>query len=100
MGGDAIIYLLPLPFAVLNKEAVSMIKVTRLNDIEMVVNAEKIQSVQATPDTLITFTNKDRLMVKEPVEELSRRILDYRRMVFQNQVSAADVLQQFPDLLH
>jgi len=64
------------------------------------VNAEKIQSVQATPDTLITFTNKDRLMVKEPVEELSRRILDYRRTVFQNQVSAADVLQQFPDVLH
>ncbi len=77
-----------------------MIKVTRLNDIEMVVNPEKIQSVQATPDTLITFTNKDRLMVKEPVEELSRRIMDYRRMVFQNQVSAVDVLQQFPDVLH
>ncbi len=77
-----------------------MIKVTRLNDIEMVVNPEKIQSVQATPDTLITFTNKDRLMVKEPVEELSRRIMDYRRMVFQNQVSVVDVLQQFPDVLH
>jgi flagellar protein FlbD len=77
-----------------------MIKVTRLNDIEMVVNPEKIQSVQATPDTLITFTNKDRLMVKEPVEELSRRIMDYRRMVLQNQVSVVDVLQQFPDVLH
>ncbi|MBI5590602.1 MAG: flagellar FlbD family protein [Deltaproteobacteria bacterium] len=77
-----------------------MIKVTRLNNTEIIVNAESIHSVQATPDTLITFTNKDRLMVKEPVEELSRRILDYRRMVFQNQASAADVLQQFPDILH
>jgi flagellar protein FlbD len=77
-----------------------MIKVTRLNNIEIIVNAERIQSVQATPDTLITFTNKDRMMVKEPVEELSRRIMDYRRMVFQNQVSAVDVLQQFPDVLH
>ena len=77
-----------------------MIKVTRLNNIEIIVNAERIQSVQATPDTLITFTNKDRMMVKEPVEELSRRILDYRRMVFQNQISAVDILQQFPDVLH
>jgi flagellar protein FlbD len=77
-----------------------MIKVTRLNNIEIIVNAEKIQSVQATPDTLITFTNRDRLMVKEPVEELSRRILDYRRTVFQNQVSAVDIFQQFPDVLH
>ena len=77
-----------------------MIKVTRLNNIEMIVNAERIQSLQSTPDTLITFTNKDRLMVREPVEELSRRILDYRRMLFQNQVSAVDILQQFPDVLH
>ena len=77
-----------------------MIKVTRLNNSEMIVNAERIQSLQSTPDTLITFTNKDRLMVREPVEELSRRILDYRRTVFQNQVSAVDILQQFPDILH
>jgi flagellar protein FlbD len=77
-----------------------MIKVTRLNNMEMMVNAERIQSVQATPDTLITFTNNDRLMVKEPVEELSKRIMDYRRMVYQNQVSAVDILQQFPDVLH
>ena len=77
-----------------------MIKVTRLNNIEMIVNAERIQSLQSTPDTLITFTNKDRMMVREPVEELSRRILDYRRMVFQNQVSGVDILQQFPDVLH
>jgi len=77
-----------------------MIKVTRLNNIEMVVNAEKIQSVQATPDTLITFTNRDRLMVKEPVEELSRRIMDYRRMVYQQPVASTDIFQQFPDVLH
>jgi len=48
-----------------------MIKVTRLNDSVMVINVEKIQSVQATPDTVITFTNHDKIMVKEPVEEIS-----------------------------
>ena len=58
-----------------------MIKVTRLNDSVLVVNVEKIQSVQATPDTVITFTNHDRLMVKEPVEEISQRIVDYQRSV-------------------
>jgi flagellar protein FlbD len=77
-----------------------MIKVTRLNNIEMVVNADKIQSVQATPDTLITFTNRDRLMVKEPVEELSRRIMDYRRMVCQQPAAPVDIRDQFPDILH
>jgi flagellar protein FlbD len=58
-----------------------MIKVTRLNDSVMVINVEKIQSLQATPDTVITFTNHDKLMVKEPVEEISQRIIDYQRTV-------------------
>jgi flagellar protein FlbD len=58
-----------------------MIKVTRLNDSVMVINVEKIQSLQATPDTVITFTNHDKIMVKEPVEEISQRIIDYQRTV-------------------
>jgi uncharacterized protein YlzI (FlbEa/FlbD family) len=40
-----------------------------------------IQSLQATPDTVITFTNHDCLMVKEPVEEISQRIVEYQRLV-------------------
>ena len=58
-----------------------MIKVTRLNDSVMVINVEKIQSLQSTPDTVITFTNRDKIMVKEPMEEVSQRIVEYRRTV-------------------
>ena len=58
-----------------------MIKVTRLNDSVLMINVEMIQSLQATPDTVITFTNRDRLMVKEPVEEISQRIVEYQRSV-------------------
>jgi len=58
-----------------------MIKVTRLNDSVMVINVEKIQSLQSTPDTVITFTNHDKIMVKEPLEEVSQRIVEYRRSV-------------------
>ncbi|MFZ3045107.1 MAG: flagellar FlbD family protein [Desulfatirhabdiaceae bacterium] len=76
-----------------------MIRVTRLNNIEMVVNAEQIQSVQATPDTLITFTNQDRLIVKEPVEELSKRIVDYQKNIYQGRLSA-EILQQFCRVLN
>ena len=61
-----------------------MIKVTRLNDSVMVINVEKIQTLQATPDTVITFTNHDKIMVKEPIEEISRRIVDYQRAVNNN----------------
>ena len=58
-----------------------MIQVTRLNDSVLLINAETIQSVEANPDTVITFLNRDRLIVKEPAAEVSRRILRYRRAV-------------------
>jgi flagellar protein FlbD len=58
-----------------------MIKVTRLNDSVMVINVEKIQSLQSTPDTVITFTNHDKIMVKEAMEEVSQRIVEYQRTV-------------------
>jgi flagellar protein FlbD len=57
-----------------------MIKVTRFNNSVLLINAENIQSVEANPDTVITFINRDRLLVKEPVEEVTHRIVQYRRL--------------------
>jgi flagellar protein FlbD len=66
-----------------------MIEVTRLDDSKIVVNVEKIQSLQATPDTIITFTTHERMMVKEPVEEVSEKILAYQRSVHRGEVCIA-----------
>jgi flagellar protein FlbD len=55
-----------------------MIKVTRLNNSVLLINAENIQSVEANPETVITFVNRDRLIVKERAEEVSQRIVEYR----------------------
>lgn len=58
-----------------------MIEVTRLDNSTMIVNEEKIQSLQATPDTVITFTNNMKMVVREAVDEISRKILKYHRSV-------------------
>ena len=58
-----------------------MIKVTRLNDATLMINVDMIQSLQAIPETVITFTNNDKIMVKEPLEEVSQRLVEYRRAV-------------------
>ena len=58
-----------------------MIEVTRLDDTKVMVNADQIQSVQATPDTVITFSSKERMMVKEPVAEITRKILAYHQAI-------------------
>lgn len=58
-----------------------MIKVTRLDHSELVVNAELIETIEATPDTVITLTNGKKLVVSEGVDEIVQRVLEYRRHV-------------------
>ena len=65
-----------------------MIKVTRLNDSTLMINVDMIQSLQAIPETVITFTNNDKIMVKEPLEEVSQRIVDYQRTIYSNSARA------------
>ena len=58
-----------------------MIVLTRLNGYRLVLNAELIKTVEQTPDTMITLTNGDRMMVRESLEEVVRRAIDYTRAV-------------------
>ena len=56
-----------------------MIQVTRLNGKEFVVNAELVKFVEATPDTVITLTHDEKVLVRETVEEVIRRVVAYQR---------------------
>lgn len=56
-----------------------MIMITRLNGTSVMVNPELIELIEHTPDTLITLTTGNKLNVLEPVDEVVRRILEYRR---------------------
>ncbi len=56
-----------------------MIKVTRLNGQEIVVNAELIEYLEASPDTIIALTTGKKIMVKESVDEVIEKIIEYRK---------------------
>ncbi len=58
-----------------------MIKLTKLNGEEFVVNAELIRFVEKRPDTYVTLTTNDRFIVRESVEEVVSRSLAYSRLV-------------------
>jgi flagellar protein FlbD len=58
-----------------------MIKVTRLNGKEFVVNADLIQYLEETPDTIVTLVNHEKVVVKEKVDEVIRRVIEYQRGV-------------------
>ncbi len=58
-----------------------MIVVTRLDNRVIVINAELIKMIEATPDTIITLVNGDTVIVRESVQEVVRRAVDYAREV-------------------
>ena len=58
-----------------------MIQIKRLDGQEMILNAELIFTIQKTPDTLICFTTGERLMVREDMDEVMARVMEYRRTI-------------------
>ncbi len=60
-----------------------MIKVNRLDGKNFILNAELIETVETTPDTLITLTNGNKFVVKESVEEIINKVIEYRKRVIE-----------------
>jgi flagellar protein FlbD len=58
-----------------------MIKLTRFNHTEIVMNAELIEHIEATPDTVVSSVTGRKLLVLESVDEVIRRVVEYRRQV-------------------
>lgn len=59
-----------------------MIKVKRLNDKEFVVNSEMILFVESTPDTVITLTTGQKIVVIDSVEEVVQKVIKYKSQAF------------------
>ncbi|HET7754650.1 MAG TPA: flagellar FlbD family protein [Anaeromyxobacteraceae bacterium] len=58
-----------------------MITLTRLDGRELVVNADHVLTVDATPDTVLVLTTGLHVMVKEPVREVVDRAAAWKRRV-------------------
>ena len=66
-----------------NKERMNtMIEVTRLNGTQILVNADLIELVEETPDTVITFTTGRKIIVKESRQEIKNLVILYRKDIF------------------
>jgi len=65
-----------------------MIRLTRLNDTEFIINAEMIEFVEATPDTIISLQSGKKVMVVEPVDEVVERIIEHKRRCSQPLLSS------------
>lgn len=56
-----------------------MIKVSRFNGTKFVINCEWIETVEATPDTVITLVNGKKYVVGESVDDILARVVEYKQ---------------------
>ena len=59
-----------------------MIELTRFNDIKFTVNAEIIEFVEETPDTVISLTTGKKIIVKESRQDVTNLVISYKRAIF------------------
>ena len=55
-----------------------MIKVTKLNRQEYYLNSDMIETIEETPDTVITMLNGKKFIVSEPAPEVVENIIKFR----------------------
>ena len=56
-----------------------MIKVTRINNSELVINADLIEFVEPIPETIISLTTGKKIMVKEEIDTIIERVAEFKR---------------------
>jgi flagellar protein FlbD len=64
-----------------------MIRLTRINQVPLVLNSDLIEHIETTPDTVITMTNGQKFVVLESTDQVVERVIAFRRAVDSSFVS-------------
>ncbi|MFW6386418.1 MAG: flagellar FlbD family protein [Bacillota bacterium] len=59
-----------------------MIKLKKMNGEEIVVNIDLVETVQATPDTVISLSTGKKILVDNDVEDIIDKVLEYKRKIY------------------
>jgi flagellar protein FlbD len=63
-----------------------MISVTRLDNSPLIINPDLIVFMEETPDTVITLASGDKILVQERINEIIKRVIQFRRSVFNSSI--------------
>lgn len=63
-------------------EVIDIIKLKRLNGKEFVVNAEMIEFMEETPDTVISLNNGNKVIVAEKIDEVIKKVIEYKKKIY------------------
>ena len=61
-----------------------MIQLTRLHNIPFHVNSDLIETIEETPDTIISMTTGKKMVVEESAAVIVEKIIDFRNKCFRD----------------
>jgi flagellar protein FlbD len=59
-----------------------MIALTRLNGQPIMVNCDLIEFLEETPDTVVTLTSGNKLVVRDRMQEIQQKIVAFKRSIY------------------
>lgn len=64
-----------------------MIEVTRINGTKIMINSDIIETMEETPDTVITLTNGHKYIVSEKTSQIRESIVSFRREIYKDLIT-------------
>ena len=61
-----------------------MIRLTRINQVPLVLNADLIEHLETTPDTVISMINGQKFVVLESSDDVIRKVIEFRREILRD----------------
>ncbi len=55
-----------------------MIKLHKLNGLEISINVDHIEQIESVPDTKIVLTTGNQIIVKESIDEIKQKVVEYK----------------------
>lgn len=61
-----------------------MIELTRINGTKLMLNPDIIETMEETPDTVITLNNGHKYIVSESAKQVCQYIISFKREIYRN----------------
>jgi flagellar protein FlbD len=59
-----------------------MIQLTRINHVPLVLNSDLIEHIESSPDTIVSLTNGQKLVVLETIDDIVQKVVQFRRAIY------------------
>ena len=71
-----------------------MILLKKLNDEMFALNPDLIQCIEENPDTTISLVTGNKFIVKDTMQEVINKIIDFRKKCYNDKINNADIVKQ------